>query len=246
MNLKKRVPEQEQEMANEKEVTKYFLAHKRLKNMWWDLYDIISRNIIKYISVKKGKVLDVGCGYGGLMKGLSYHRKNLSFVGIDLSKAMINVGKKYISNKKIKFSLMSADNIKFEDESFDLVICKDTFHHLNNPVKVLKEMYRVLKKGGQIYAIDLRRNAPEATIYQIVQMASELNIENAILYIDSIEASYTILEMRKMLKRVGIKKYKIFNSSPGRDFIKNYKINPKYYRSASNYLKDKWILVVRK
>jgi len=246
MSFKKRIPEPEQEMDDEKEVIKFFLAHKKLKTKWWDLYDMISRNMIKNISIKKGKVLDVGCGYGGLMKGLSHYRKNLSFVGIDLSRAMINVGKKYISNKKIKFLLMSADNMKFEDESFDLIICKDTFHHLNNPIKVIKEMYRVLKKRGQIYAIDLRRDAPEEPFYQTIQMASELNIENAVLYVQSIKASYTIPEMKKLLKKAGIKKYKIFNTGVGENFLKDYSINPRYYRSASNYLKDKWVLIINK
>src|SRR3989344_3918883 len=194
--MEKRLPEKEQEMNNYGEVVNYYQAHKILKRKYWDLYDLISRNILMNINMERDQVLDVACGYGGLMKGLQKYRKNLHLTGIDLAKSMIKVGKKYIANNKIRFALMSADKINFSNESFDYVLCKDSFHHFKNPVKVLKEMFKVLKKGGYIYAIDLRRNIPEEIKYQIVQLATELNIENAILYLESNKASYTIDEIR--------------------------------------------------
>jgi len=242
----KRTPEKEQEMNDYHEVLTYYKAHQILKKKYWDLYDLISRNILKNIKMKKGQILDLACGYGGLMNSLQKHRKNLKFIGIDLAKSMIKVGEKYIANKKINFILMSADNITFENESFDYVICKDSFHHFKNPVKVLKEMFRVLKKGGYIYAIDLRRNIPEEIKYQIVQLATELNIENAILYLESNKASYTIDEIRGLLKKAGMKKYKIFIPKIDKNFLKDYNVKDNNYLTASIYLKDKWVLIIKK
>jgi len=245
MNLKKRIPEPEQEMEGYKEVKSFFEAHKKRRKKW-DIYDLVSRDILKNIPIKRGKVLDVGCGYGGLMNQLSLYKKDLNFVGIDFSQAMIKLGKKLYGNKKMNFLYMSADNLRFKDDTFDAVVCKDTFHHFKNPVKVLKEMFRVLKKRGYIYVTDLRRDASEEIVYQTIQIDSELNIENAILYADSIRASYTIPEMKKMLKRAGIINYKTFELKVGKNFLKDYKINKKYFLSASNYRKDKWVLIIRK
>ena len=141
---------------------------------------------------------------------------------------------------------MAADNMKFPSESYDYVLCKDAFHHFKNPVKVLKEMFRVLKKGGYIYSIDLRRDAPEEVVYQITQSASQLNIENAILYWESHKASYTIKEMKKIIKKAGIKKYKIFTPKIGKNFLMDYNLKNEDYLLASDYLKDKWVLIIKK
>jgi ubiquinone/menaquinone biosynthesis C-methylase UbiE len=113
---------------------------------------------------------------------LKRHCRDACFIGIDLSKNMIKVGKEFIANKKIKFYHMSAEKMSFNNESFDYILSKDSFHHFKDPVKVLKEMYRVLKKGGIIYSIDLRRDVQEDVFFQTIQLASGLNVENAILY----------------------------------------------------------------
>ena len=159
---------------------------------------------------------------------------------------MIRVGKERISNNKIKFQLMFADNMNFKNESFYLVLCKDAFHHFNNPVKVLKEMYRVLKKKGYIYSIDLRRNAPEEVVYQTAQLASQLNENNARLYLESNKAAYTIEEMKKLLRKAKIKKYKLFVPKINKEFLNDYGLKNTDYLSASNYLKDKWVLIIKK
>lgn len=246
MNLKKRIPEPEQEMEGYKEVKNFILAHKKYRRNFFDLYELVSKDIIKNVSFKKGKILDVGCGYGGLIKSLQSYYNNSHFVGIDISKSMLKAGKEFIRSSKVKFLLMSADNLKLENETFDLIVCKDTFHHFDNPLKVLKELFRVLKKGGNIYITDLRRDTPEEIIYQNLQEAIATNVVNATQYIDSLKASYTIPEIKKMLKRLNIKNYKIWIPKPRSNFIREYGINPKHYLSASNYYQGKWILIINK
>ncbi len=246
INFKKRVPEKHQEMDDYNEILTYYKAHQILKKKHWDIYNLISKNILNNIKIKEGKILDVACGYGGLMNSLKNYRKKLNFTGIDISKSMIKVGKKYISDKRINFFLMPADNMKFPGESFDYVLCKDAFHHFKNPMKVLKEMFRVLKKGGYIYAIDLRRDIPEKIVYQIVQSASQLNIQNAILYLESHKASYTISEMKKLIRKAGIKRYKIFTPKIEKNFLTYYNLKNEDYLLASDYLKDKWVLIIKK
>lgn len=56
-----------------------------------------------------------------------------------------------IEYNKLTFLQMSASDMYFKDDMFDLIISKATFEHLKKPKGALKEMQRVLKPGGYIY-----------------------------------------------------------------------------------------------
>jgi SAM-dependent methyltransferase len=105
-------------------------------------------------SVFGGKVLDVGTGGGDfidiLMKALKDYD---SFVGIDYclsakSRKDMESAKKRFEGKPVRLLQMNAENLKFEDGSFNTVCVSYSLHHLANIDKVLAEMKRVLKKGG--------------------------------------------------------------------------------------------------
>lgn len=246
LNLKKRIPEPMQEMEGLKEAKNYFLAHKNRHKKRGSSYDLVARDILKHVKNKKGEVLDVGCGYGALMEQLYIYNKKFNLTGIDISKAMIKIANQYSNLSNSRFRVMPADKITFNDGKFDVVICKDTFHHFDNPVKALKEMFRVTKKGGNIYITDLRRDSTKKVIFQVIQELAENNIFNAIQYIDSIKASYTISEMEKLLKKANIKTYKIWKPKIGKNFINNYNVNSRQYLSAINYFLDRWSLIIKK
>jgi ubiquinone/menaquinone biosynthesis C-methylase UbiE len=141
---------------------------------------------------------------------------------------------------------MSADSLKFEQGFFDLIVCKDTFHHFQNPVKVLKEMYGVLKKGGHIYITDIRRDAPEDIFYQGLQELVENNIIHATQFFHSIKASYTMPEIKQILKKAKLKNYKIWKNKITKNFFKEYCVSPKNQLWVSNYFSDRWMLIIKK
>ena len=93
-------------------------------------------------------VLEIGCGTGLLTKELQ--NSNTYVNAIDISPDLLDIAKKRINIKNIKFSLDNAYDLSFEDESFDTVIGSSILHHLNIK-KALVEFYRVLKPGGTIY-----------------------------------------------------------------------------------------------
>ncbi len=102
----------------------------------------------------KGKtVLDVGAGGGG--KSIFYSLNGAkNVVGIDIEKGFIAQAKAFTDKKgakNIKFAVQNAENTDFPENSFDVCIMNDVFEHLANPEKVLKEVYRVLRKGGKIF-----------------------------------------------------------------------------------------------
>ncbi len=87
------------------------------------------------------RVLDVGCGSGAF----TFMLKDEGFdaVGVDWSLRDLDN-----SRSDVCFYVMDAHDLKFADASFDCVALLEVLEHLENPVKALKEMYRVLKPGG--------------------------------------------------------------------------------------------------
>lgn len=94
-------------------------------------------------------VLDLGCGYGRVAIRLLEKAKKV--VGIDMSKDNIELANEIVgNNKNSEFYTMDAADLKFDDNSFDKVICvqNGVSAFKVNPLKLFKESIRVTKKGG--------------------------------------------------------------------------------------------------
>ncbi|MBE6071857.1 MAG: methyltransferase domain-containing protein [Clostridium butyricum] len=99
-------------------------------------------------------LLDVGCGTGNTISLLNDQFPNKKYTGMDLSENMIKVAKKKnISNAS--FMTGDAENMPFSNNQFDVIICKESFHHYPNVEKFFKECYRVLKNGGRLIIMDV-------------------------------------------------------------------------------------------
>lgn len=105
-----------------------------------------------------GRILDLGTGPGYLPIEIIKRAPDVSITGIDLSRRLIN---RAIENavrsgveQRIQFEHGNAADLRFENESFDLVISTGMLHMLKDPVRVLRECYRVLKKDGKAWIYD--------------------------------------------------------------------------------------------
>ena len=117
--------------------------------------------IQRQVDLKNKKVVDLGVGYGVYSKILA---KNAEFVyGVDLNRDNFETSKKNISSPNFLPIWASADHLPFRDESIDLVICIETFEHLLNGGDVLKEIHRVLPRGGQLIITTPNRLFPFET-----------------------------------------------------------------------------------
>jgi ubiquinone/menaquinone biosynthesis C-methylase UbiE len=91
-------------------------------------------------------VLELGCGNG---KNMLY-RSDINIKGIDISNEQVIICKR----KSLDVEKGNITELKFDDNSFDFMICIATYHHLDNDVdrqKCLKEMYRCLKYSGEVF-----------------------------------------------------------------------------------------------
>ncbi len=107
----------------------------------------------KLKNLSGGKILDIGAGWGGSVEFLTDALSNyVSIVGIDISEEYIERAREALEDSterdRISYKIMNAQNMKFEDNTFDTVCITNTFHHLYNIPAVLSEMKRVLRPSG--------------------------------------------------------------------------------------------------
>ncbi|MER3445518.1 MAG: hypothetical protein C4291_01185 [Candidatus Dadabacteria bacterium] len=106
-------------------------------------------------------ILDCGCGPGTITVDIAEIVSPGSVVGIDVETNQFHIGRtraleRGVSN--IRFELGNAYDIPFSDGSFDAVFAHAVLYHLSDPCKALKEIYRVLRRGGIIGVRDTDRD----------------------------------------------------------------------------------------
>jgi protein-L-isoaspartate O-methyltransferase len=102
-------------------------------------------------------VLEAGCGVGAQTKIIAAKNPGSKFISVDLSEDSITGARKLINSLGINnVELRQADiyDLPFKDETFDDVIICFVLEHLHNPLLAIKELKRVLKKGGTMIAIE--------------------------------------------------------------------------------------------
>jgi SAM-dependent methyltransferase len=108
---------------------------------------ITEKWIHRFIRSEAQSILDVGCGTGWHLAKLA--APNRSLVGLDSSTRQLS--KLMMHSSPIEGILGSAEQLPFEDQSFEVVLSINTIHHLptlSAQHQALREIHRVLKKGG--------------------------------------------------------------------------------------------------
>ena len=113
--------------------------------------------LIKRVNAKGDeKALEVAAGTCICGRALAPHVKEITC--LDLTEAMLEQGKKLAIQdniQNISFVFGNAENLPFDNESFDLVITRLSLHHFTKPEVPFNEMHRVLKKGGKLVIWDM-------------------------------------------------------------------------------------------
>ena len=115
-------------------------------------FNYIKEHLNKFFKVRKTtKYLDIGCGDGS--KTLTFAKIfNINHIyGTD-----INTWGPYFENKKFNFNfkLIENDKLNYDSNSFNIITCFVTLHHVKNLDKIIEEIYRILKKNGILIIIE--------------------------------------------------------------------------------------------
>lgn len=122
----------------------YNLSRRMDKNAYAEMYEMIKT------SVKDKTVLELATGTGLIAKNIADLAKKI--IATDYSPKMIKQAKKGEIPQNVKFLVQDACDIKFEKDSFDVVIISNALHIMPNPEKALCEIRRVLKPDGVLIA----------------------------------------------------------------------------------------------
>mgnify|MGYP006415525013 CR=1 FL=1 len=103
------------------------------------------KEVLKQISWKGKKVLDVGCGTG--LFAYNAAKRGAFVLGIDFSTEAIDIANSQYTHKNLKFQSMDVNEIK---EKFDVIVSNGTLEHMDDPLKSLKLFKKHLTKNGCI------------------------------------------------------------------------------------------------
>jgi len=122
-------------------------------------YSQVAEEVVS--SLKEGTLLDLGTGPGYLPIEVVKRSPSIRCDGVDLSGSLIKMARSNALKAgvadRLNFEVGNAAKLRFEDASYDMVISTGMLHMLKDPVRVLKECYRVLKPGGEAWIYDPAR-----------------------------------------------------------------------------------------
>lgn len=111
----------------------------------------IAKILSKFGDIRSSRILDVGCGIGGVTINL---RKNCQkIIGLDPNRKAIHVAKIFAHGKRSDavFIVGSGLNLPFKETSLDIVVYNHVIEHVSSPKRSLGEIWRVLKNEGLLY-----------------------------------------------------------------------------------------------
>ena len=181
---------------------------------------ILRMSVFNTISpyIKRGdRILDLCCGTGTLTVLLAeLFYDDCSIIGVDLSQGQIAQAQKKDIYPNLKFIVMDANNLQFNNESFDKIIISAALHEMDKKqrLNVLSEVHRVLKKDGQFLIFE--HHEPSKPIYRILYN----------YYFGIIEkmTSYSFEMQRNIFLELKKARFKIISQTPIEKFLRFFQI----------------------
>ncbi|MBQ9384962.1 MAG: class I SAM-dependent methyltransferase [Ruminiclostridium sp.] len=115
-------------------------------------------------------LLDCGCGPAPMLTLLHEKYPDKHYTGIDLTPEMIEVAKSK-NMEGVDLIVGDCEELPFADESFDVVICCQSFHHYPNVRNFFSSVHRVLRPGGRLILRDMTaKTAPMMWFFNHVEL----------------------------------------------------------------------------
>lgn len=116
---------------------------------------LLNQYTIEALNVQPGEnILEIGMANGFFVKDILSKDSSLKYSGCDYSEDMVREAnshnKTFIENGQAQFFHASADNLPFDDNTFDKIFTANAIYFWDDIPSVLSEFWRVLKPNGQV------------------------------------------------------------------------------------------------
>jgi len=200
--VKPRIIETDEGIQGEFDVQTYNSMMRSLRDRGWMETGHIIRSGIAH-----GLALEIGPGPG--YRGLEWLKKTEStmLLAVEISPEMTKIAERnareYGLEGRVKYVKGDAHQIPFDDNTFDGVFTNGSLHEWSQPIRVFDEVYRVLKPGAKCFISDMRRDMNPLVRRFMKLMVKPKEIRPG--FISSMNASYTIDEIRSILNQSNLK-----------------------------------------
>ncbi len=168
--------------------TKIFDRNWKKYEAWFEKHRTTYFSELKALKkvIPEGFGLEVGVGSGRFAQPLDVK------IGIDPSKNMLKPAKE----RGIQVIQGVGENLPFKDNTFDFVLIVVTLCFVENPVNVLSEARRVLKRGGRLIVGEINKDSQLGRVYEAKRKKSEFY---------KLATFYSGNEIIDILRSIGIK-----------------------------------------
>lgn len=135
-------------------------------------------------------VLDMGCGDGFFTLRLWDHTGPYSMVAVDASSKAIEVAISRKEERNIRFEVGNAYHLPYPDNSFDVVLIQSILHHLDDPLQVIREAFRL---APEIVIHEPNGNNPGL---KVIEKLSPYHREH-------LEKSYSTRQIKRWIEQAG-------------------------------------------
>ena len=200
--VKPRVIETDEGIQGEFTVEVYDKMMRHLRNKGW----IETESVLK-TGINRGRCLEIGPGPGYL--GLEWLSKTegTNLRALEISPDMIKMAEKNAAEygllDRVKYVKGDAQEMPFDDETFDGAFTNGSLHEWSQPAKIFDEIYRCLKHGGKYMISDMRRDMNPVFKWLLKLMTKPKEIKPGL--VSSINASYTVQEIESILSKTNLK-----------------------------------------
>lgn len=146
------------EQYKELSVSEFTKAAERYESNHAGIYEMCKKDypdILEELEKEEfSSLLDAGCGPAPMISLLAEKYPTRHYTGLDLTPAMIEQAKKK-NIPNADFVVGDCENFPFEKNTFDAIICSNSFHHYPNPQAFFNSVKRCLSPGGRLILRDV-------------------------------------------------------------------------------------------
>jgi len=193
-------------------------------------------HVANAINLKELKVLEVGSGRGG---GAHYIKRYLhpkEMVGVDFSNNAVSLCQGHYNVEGLRFMHGDAENLPFDDESFDAVVNVESSHCYGSMATFLAQVTRVLRPGGHFLFADFRNHEHLTTLDEQLENTGMQRVKQKDITPNVIEAldadhAHRIEQIRNGAPKILDKLLKEFAGTKGAGIYEAFKNRNVVYQS---------------